>query len=287
MNDTTASIAYLADGVADAAFRIYPPSSGRGVDSPPLAEHAVSIADCRGLVRPPALDAEGFALIDGVPVGGLDFRDAHAVRRRFYPAIESLLRATLGAEAVFAFDHNVRSVAGAAQGARGVNAPVPQAHGDYTPASAARRMHEVLAARAATALAVRPYALVNAWCPLRGPVLDVPLAVCDARSVAPTDLVTTSIDHFAEGDLARPSHTGHIYSLRHNPAHRWYYAAAMQAGEALLLKCFDARPANAARCAPHAAFRHPQCPQQHVPRESVEVRTLIVYAPGAAAAHAH
>lgn len=283
MSDLTACIDFLADDARQPAFRIYPPSSGRGVDSPAMATHEVLVRDCRGADRAPTLAAEGFALTAGAPIGEVDLLDAARVRADFYPAIEALVRVFLGAEAVFAFDHNLRSVARSAQGERGVNSPVPQAHGDYTPASAARRRHEVLTARGQEALAGHAYALVNAWCPLRGPVLDVPLAVCDARSITPGDLVETTIDHFADDDLVHPSHSGQIYSLRYNARQRWYYAAAMRAGEVLLLKCFESHGYGAAACAPHAAFRNPACPAEFVPRESVEVRTLVVWP----AAHAH
>jgi hypothetical protein len=108
-------------------------------------------------------------------------------------------------------------------------------------------------------------------------VLDNPLALCDARSVSPEDLVATDILHFGEHDLAVPRHSGQIYSVRHNPAHRWFYVSEMRPDEVLLLKCYDSRADGRARFMPHTGFRNPACPSEFVPRESIEARTLVVF----------
>ena len=95
--------------------------------------------------------------------------------------------------------------------------------------------------------------------------------------MAEDDLVPTSIHHFGEGDLERPRHVGEIYSVRHNPAHAWYYLSDMQPQEFLLLKCFDSRTDGRARFMPHTGFANPACPPDFIPRESIEARTLVVF----------
>jgi hypothetical protein len=45
----------------------------------------------------------------------------------------------------------------------------------------------------------------------------------------------------------------------------------------LLLKCFDSRLDGRARFTPHTAFENPACPRDFVARESIEVRTLVVF----------
>jgi hypothetical protein len=110
-----------------------------------------------------------------------------------------------------------------------------------------------------------------------GPVWDNPLAVCDARTVAASDLVATDIMHFGEDSLEMPRHRGQIYSVRFNPAHRWFYLSEMRPDEALLLKCYDSRADGRARFMPHTGFRNPACPSEFVPRESIEARTLVVF----------
>jgi hypothetical protein len=51
----------------------------------------------------------------------------------------------------------------------------------------------------------------------------------------------------------------------------------MQPDEFLLLKCFDSRSDGRARFTPHTAFENPACPRDFIARESIEVRTLVVF----------
>jgi hypothetical protein len=46
--------------------------------------------------------------------------------------------------------------------------------------------------------------MINLWRPIRGPLRDAPLAMCDGRTVAPDDLVAS--------DLIYPSRRGETYS---------------------------------------------------------------------------
>ena len=120
-------------------------------------------------------------------------------------------------------------------------------------ASGPKRKQEILEAAGRSDLADRHVAFVNLWRPIVGPVLDNPLAVCDARSVSPEDLVATDIHHFGEDDLTTPRHSGQIYSVRYNPAHRWFYVSAMRPDEVLLLEVL--RLARGRTRAVHAAYR--------------------------------
>ena len=65
----------------------------------------------------------------------------------------------------------------------------------------------------------RVYRADNMWRAAPPPPQDFPLAVCDARTVAPEDEITvTAIT--VEKDTGEITHdtTGYL----HNPAHRWY-----------------------------------------------------------------
>jgi hypothetical protein len=111
--------------------------------------------------------------------------------------------------------------------------------------------------------------IINLWRPIRGPLLDSPLAVCDARTVQPGELVAS--------DLVYPHRVGETYSVKYNPDHRWFYVPAMTAEEILLLKCFDSKTDGRARFAPHTAFADPTTPAGAAPRESIELRTLVFH----------
>src|SRR6516162_9461439 len=104
---------------------------------------------------------------------------------------------------------------------------------------------------------------------IRGPLRDAPLAVCDATSVAFSD--------FVPSDLVYRDRTGETYRVTYNPAHRWFYVPEMRADEAVLIKCYDSAEDGTARFTAHSAFEDPTAPANVLPRESIEVRTLVFH----------
>ncbi len=272
-----AEVAYLAPTPGPAQVKVYPPSCDRPTVRPPFERRVVAIRDARPVADRLRLDVEGFEL-HACPSRFDAFYDEAAVRAAYYPEVAQLMRDIIGADGVVVFDHNVRSAVRAARGEPGVRVPVDQVHNDYTALSAPRRRQEILEAAGRSELLGREYAFVNLWRPIVGPVLDNPLAVCDAASVAADDLVETEIQHFGEADLETPRHRGYVYSVRPNPAHRWFYVSTMQPDEFLLLKCYDSRGAGHARYMPHTGFRNPACPPVYTPRESIEARALVLFA---------
>ena len=116
---------------------------------------------------------------------------------------------------------------------------------------------------------MRRYCIVNIWRSIKGPVLDTPLAVCDARSVMAKDLVNAEVRY--------PRRTGEIYLATHSPAHRWSYFSAMDRHEALVFKQYDSQLSGVSRYTPHAAFDHPDAPADAPLRESIEARCLVVF----------
>jgi hypothetical protein len=91
----------------------------------------------------------------------------------------------------------------------------------------------------------------------------------DGQTVAPVDLVAS--------DLIYPNRRGETYSVKYNPAHRWFYVPEMRADEALLLKCYDSAADGRTRFGPHTAFVDPTTPADAPPRESIELRTLVFH----------
>jgi hypothetical protein len=270
-----ARIAYLAPGATRVGYRVWPPASGRTPESPPKEYYDTRIHDCRPIAAELSLDDAGFILRTSRSAVA-DFYDEELVRRDYLPEVERTLREETGAVAVFAFDHNVRSKMGAAEGRAGVRAPVDMAHNDYTEESGPRRVREILEARERLDLADRRAAMINVWRPIRGPVQDIPLTICEASSTSPADFAETDIEHYGEEDMSRPRHVGQIFSVRHNPSHRWFYVSNMQADEILVFKCWASRGGNA-RYTAHTGFVNPLAPPDAPPRESIEVRTVVIY----------
>ncbi|HEY2340485.1 MAG TPA: CmcJ/NvfI family oxidoreductase [Steroidobacteraceae bacterium] len=231
-----------------------------------FAAHAVQIEDLRhgdGL----ALEEHG-AQLGWWPTRIRRFYDEDHVQRRYYPECAEIIKTAVGADQVVVFDHNVRRGSALQLGARphSVGRPVHHAHTDYTPQSALRRLHQELGPQAESGLS--RYLQVNLWRPIRGPLRDAPLAICDGASIAAKSLRTV--------ELRYPDRTGEIYYLLHDPQQRWYFASDMTVDEAWLFKNFDSSSRGPGRVAPHSAFtdsRHRYVP----PRESIEVRALALF----------
>ncbi len=229
---------------------------------------AVAIHDARPVAGSVSLDANGFALVEHRSAVR-DFFDDEEVRRVYYPEVERLVREATGADRVHIFDHTTRRrVSDAEAQADAPRQPVRRVHIDHTARSGPQRVRDLLPDEADELLKGRVQ-VVNLWRPIKGPLLDSPLAVCDATTISFDDLVPS--------DLVYPHRVGETYSVKFNPAHRWYYVPRMRADEALLLKCCDTLEGVPARYTPHSAFTDPTAPADAPPRESIEVRTLVFH----------
>ncbi len=234
-----------------------------GTDDP----QAVRIEDARGREGEFTLDGNGFALLKA-PTSVPDFYSPEAVQHVYYPEVEKLLRDTLGLARVFIFDHTVRN-AGAPEGPQR-REPARRVHNDQTAQSAQRRVRDHLGPDAEELLKHR-FGIVNVWRPIRGPVLDLPLALCDARSFTDADLVAS--------DLVYPQVRGETSSVEYNPSHRWVYFSEMQSDEVILIRVHDSAEDGRARLSFHTSFVNPLAPPDAPHRESIEVRALVFFPP--------
>ena len=261
-----AEIEFLAPGPGRPFIYAHETPTGAEPPSARFTSHTVEIRDVRG--GEPLRFEEHGATLGHWPTQVRRFNDDVHVRGRYYPESEAIIRAATGADRVVVFDHNVRRGGPEEPPAAGayVGRPVHHAHTDYTPRSALQRLRLELGPRAEAGLA--RYLQVNLWRPIRGPVRDAPLALCDGASVAPQALRAV--------DLRYPERIGEIYYLMHEPGQRWHFAADMTVDEAWLFKNFDSAPAGPGRAAPHSAFTDPRHPHE-APRESIEVRALAIF----------
>ena len=179
------------------------------------------------------------------------------------------MKAATGASRVVIFDHTVRNEDPALRDERSVRAPVRAVHNDYTERSGPQRVRDLLDADDAEAFLRHRFAVVNVWRSIGAPVETTPLAMADARSMAPEDFVAT--------DLVYADRTGEIYQVAHGPDQRWFYFPKMRRDEALLLKVYDSATDGRARFTAHTAFDDPTMPVDAPPRESIEVRTLVSF----------
>jgi hypothetical protein len=233
--------------------------------------HGVHVRDARPILSDISVDTQGFGLVRHSSAVR-NFYDDEEVKRVYYPEAERLLIDLTGADRVHIFDHTVRRrVPGREDRRVGPRQPVPRVHVDHTVKSGPQRVRELLPDHAPELLRGRVQ-IINLWRPIRGPLRDAPLAVCDAQTVKPEQLVSS--------DLVYRDRVGETYSVTFAPEHRWFYVPDMRADEVLLLKCYDSKTDGRARFAPHTAFTDPTTPADAPPRESIELRTLVFHAGG-------
>jgi hypothetical protein len=232
-------------------------------------QHQVAIRDARPLIGQLSLDREGFALLHH-QTAVKNFYNEDEIASVYYPECQRVIKEATGAARVVAFDHIVRNAAMSAKG-NTIKIPAKRVHDDYTAWSAPQRVRDLMGEEAEELLKHR-FAIINLWRPIRGPVLESPLALCDAQSLSEENLVAS--------DLKYPDRTGETYSITYNPNQRYYYFPKMQADEVVLIRCFDSAPEGAARFSGHTGFDDPTSPPDAPPRESLEVRTLVFFPPG-------
>ncbi len=260
-----------------------------------------------------SVDANGFELFTH-PLQRLDlnFFDHQEITQNYYRECTQIVSEATGSSSVFAFDHNVRSASGKQskrriRGGQEVQGPASITHGDYTLRSAPERVQQLAQPpgsndtlrsmidqgqsliepeKAERALSQGGrFAIINVWRNIaEKPVATHPLALCDAQSVTPEDLVVFEI-HYRD-------RVGENYFSKHAPRHEWYYYPAMTCDEALLIKQWDSAGtlARSEGCqadsddaqAPctfsfHTAFADPDTPPDAPDRWSIEVRCVVIF----------
>ena len=277
------SLNYCAADVTAVSTRRDGTGSDGELEGAAWAPTTVRMCDGRG--RRWELPQHGFKLVEDAIDAELDLYDNDAVVETYYSMCEALVAEECpGVTFVRAFDHNVRCEEGKASGRKlrggnNVQAPAGLVHGDYTAASAPRRLAQLAAAtKANNVLSALPldgvdaattrFAFVNVWRPI-SEVRSTPLACCDASTVRDDRDPLTFKIHY-------PDRVGENYFARHDPAHAWYYFPQMKRDEALLIQQWDSSDV-AARFALHSAFADPASQPNAPARESIEVRLVVVY----------
>jgi len=265
----TAELNYLAPLAGRPRTYTYEPPAGEPRSNVVPEPHHLPIHNARALGGIVSLDSAGFALVTHQS-RVRDFYDEDQVKKIYYPEVEQILKGLTGANRVFIFDHTVRKrVEGAADRRDdGPRQPVGRVHVDHTAKSGPQRVRDLIPDEAEELLKGRVQ-VINLWRPIRGPLKDAPLAVCDARTVEADELVPA--------DLVYPHRLGETYAVKFNPRHQWFYFPEMTTNEVLLLKCFDSKVDGRARFAPHSAFADPTTPADAPPRESIELRALVFH----------
>jgi hypothetical protein len=268
LDGIVAPLNFLAPTAEKPVAYNYEPPPGVPIRTGHAIEYRVEIRNARPLAGRLSLDREGFVLLEH-RTAVADFYDEEQIRSIYYPECERVMQETTGAARVVAFDHIVRNATISAKG-NAVKIPAKRVHNDYTAWSAPQRVRDLMGDEADELLRHR-FAINNLWRPIAGPVLDSPLTLCDAESLAEENLIAS--------DLKYPDRTGETYAVTYNPDQRYYYFPNMQRNEIVLIRCYDSGLHGAQRFSAHTGFDDPTTPPGAPPRESLEVRMLVFFPP--------
>jgi hypothetical protein len=237
-----------------------------------LEPHTVNIEDVRA-GDPPSIGREGFQLVPHKSAV-TDFMNTEEVARIHPAEIERLLLELTGAERVV-----VNGGAGVLRFGEG--SPLA---GKLNNSYPARFIHIDASARTSEGFAqrgkpqdvdrpIRRYAHYNVWRVISPPPQDIPLSVCDARTLRPEDLVEADAIFDTPG---QPEWSFEGWLVRYSPRHRWVYWSNMTRDEAIVFKTSDSDP-NQPHHVPHSAFDDPTCPKGVPTRASIEMRACAYW----------
>ncbi|KAJ9133114.1 hypothetical protein NKR19_g9178 [Coniochaeta hoffmannii] len=249
----------------------YNPSDGlaeRNYDTHQIYD--IPIHDLRPLKGKLSLDREGFVILD-LPSSMKyeDYLDETKLKSVFAEELRQCLLNTLGARAVFIHECVIRKrdKEGFVRGEddKGYGLPIPLAHTDYTVEYISRLIGQLFGDQADDIRKHR-FQMINVWKPLRGPLRDWPLAMCDIRSVDTNDM--QRLDEVHTEDFLES------YQIQYNEGQKWWYLSEQRPDEVLVFKGADSEIRGAV---PHGSFCDPRCPEDEPKRESIECRVLVVY----------
>lgn len=233
----------------------------------------IRIEDARLRAQLPSLDREGFALFPHKSAVS-DFGNQEELARIYPQEIERLVLDLSGADHVAIFGRGVLRFGehDLPESSRfHVMRPARLIHTDISDSTVAA-LKESSRPRE-NGRPIRRYAHYNIWRVLTPPPQDIPLAVCDARSISTADLIDADLITDTPGS---PESSVVLVLLRYNPRHRWWYFSNMERDEVLVFKSYDSDP-DQPRQVPHSAFKNPVCPPGIASRASIEMRATAVW----------
>jgi len=225
----------------------------------------VSIESLRGKEETASLATTGFQFLHRrTPFKA--FTSEEDIKRDYFPECIEICQELTGASHVSVFGHSIRH---RQLGRDKTHRPVNDVHGDITPNSAINILHEFgPAPEASSSPRQQRFLIVNIWRPISHPALDWPLALCDCRSLDPTkDIIYRQITY----DGVK---TQGVY-VKYNTNQKWNYYRGMSPDEFVIFKTFDSEEETS--FVAHAAFDDPATPDGSPPRESIEVRLLLIF----------
>ena len=266
-----APINYLGDMTERPKFH----AQERSRDNLRFNTQVMAISDARTWSEAPSLEREGVALVSH-KTAVKDFYDPDQRAGLYLDEVERLIKEVTGAPQVHVLRGGgmIRYAKRSPHYKTGVNTQTAHfPHIDFTQATAPGLADSTFGSGK---IELRPGQRLigyNIWRVVSDPPQDIPLAVCDARTIERQDLMA------ADGvyDAGPPPWMElEAYAIRHNPRHRWLYFRDMRPDEALIFRAYDNLPDFRPGTA-HSAFDDPTCPDDAPARVSIEARAFAIF----------
>jgi hypothetical protein len=242
------------------------------------AKQNVIIRNAR-LAGPFTLDAHGFCL-------GIHRTDIMDWERHYGPdtpyagQVCEVAKRLSGADFVIPMGGMMRS---AGKTSATVQPPAAEAHVDFTQRCAERIAGNLYNKQNPEGPGFRRFIAFSLWRALSPPPQDMPVALCEGRSVRDdegTHNTKVDVDEIPTGDalfapIAGEENMSAATIFHHSPEHRWWYFPDMTPDEVIFIKFYDSDHRTAWRC-PHTAFRDTSRPDAHE-RRSIEFRAIAYF----------
>ena len=232
-----------------------------------LDPHITSINNGRKWDKPFNIDVHGFELVSH-KTQVVNFLDGEELTSKYYEELKDLVKRHVRATNIHIFDHTLRTGDDENRKNMLLREPVKRVHNDYTEWSGPERVRNLFPKEADKLLSKR-FSIIQVWRPIQDILEKDPLAICDARSVANSDLIIA--------ERRYPDRVGQTYQIKYNENHEWFYFPKMARDEAIIFKVYDSEIDGRARFTPHTSFVDPNSNRNAPERESIEVRMLVFF----------
>jgi len=167
------------------------------------------------------------------------------LKRVYYPEAEALIKKVPALRASSSSTTRCARATRPKREARLVREPVLNVHNDYTEWSGPQRVRDLVPGEA-EALLQRRFAIIQVWRAINKPIQSNPLAIADARSLAPGDLI--------RAERRYPNRVGETYPCRLQPATPLVLFPRCGATRRCVFKVYESAKDGRARFTAHSSF---------------------------------
>lgn len=216
-----------------------------------------------------------------------DWTDDVEIATVHYPEAEALARSITGLDHALVADHVKRNANETKRNRE--QTPVRVVHSDFADdyGDTVRKNYQNVRGRGAAALAragltsddvahARRIVMLQLWRNLGAPMMDLPVAWCDARTVSRDEMLPFRYTGYVAG--ADPFDAVAIIEPDDPSRHDWYAFPALVPGEVIAFRTYDTEmvPTGATYFTPHSAFADPTVGPAAPPRFSIELRLVCL-----------